>query len=331
MSIWLQFIGCVIVILVTGTNLSRYGDVIAEKTGLGRTFIGLVLLASATSLAELVTGISSVAYFDLPDIAAGDVLGSCMFNVLILAVLDVANRSTPISARAHSGHVASAALGALLLGLVGISLVVGHEMPALGWFGASSLVFVIVYLMSMNLVYRFEKRRLAEVPQEESPILYANVTARRAIVLFAANAVVIVAAAAYMPHLADRIAEMTGLGRTFVGSLFVALSTSLPEVAVSIAAMRLGAVDMVYGNIFGSNLFNIAILAVDDALYTKGPLLAYVSGNHLISVLAAMSMTAVAVVGLAYRATRKPLFLAWDAIGIAGMYVLATLVLYARR
>jgi len=87
--IWLQFLVCTAAIVFAGAKLSEYGDVIAEKTGLGRTWIGVVLMASVTSLPELMTGVSSVAIFDLPNIAAGDALGSCMFNLLIIALLDV--------------------------------------------------------------------------------------------------------------------------------------------------------------------------------------------------------------------------------------------------
>ncbi|HUX11106.1 MAG TPA: sodium:calcium antiporter, partial [Terriglobia bacterium] len=58
MLIWLQFLVCTVVIVFAGSRLSRYGDVIAEKTGMGRTWIGVILMASATSLPELFTGIS---------------------------------------------------------------------------------------------------------------------------------------------------------------------------------------------------------------------------------------------------------------------------------
>ncbi|MEK7789952.1 MAG: sodium:calcium antiporter, partial [Planctomycetota bacterium] len=85
MFLWFGFIVCTAVIVYSGTKLAKYGDIIAEKTGLGRMWIGVVLMASVTSLPELVTGISSVTYAGVPDIAVGDVLGSCVFNMLILA------------------------------------------------------------------------------------------------------------------------------------------------------------------------------------------------------------------------------------------------------
>src|SRR3990172_8898827 len=104
MLLWVGFIVCTSVIVYSGIKLSKYGDIIAEKTGLGRTWIGVMLMASVTSLPELVTGISSVTYAGVPDIAAGDVLGSCVFNMLILAILDAIQRPMPLSARAHYGH-----------------------------------------------------------------------------------------------------------------------------------------------------------------------------------------------------------------------------------
>ena len=86
---------------------SKYGDVIAEKTGLGRTWVGVILMASVTSLPELVTGISSATIFNVPDIAAGDVLGSCMFNILILAIDDLFYTKGPTLSHVSANHLVS--------------------------------------------------------------------------------------------------------------------------------------------------------------------------------------------------------------------------------
>ncbi|MCI0490591.1 MAG: sodium:calcium antiporter [Blastocatellia bacterium] len=328
MLVWLQFLACTAVIVFSGTRLSKYGDCIAEKTGMGRTWVGVILIASVTSLPELITGISSVTLFGLPDIAAGDVLGSCMFNILIIALLDLIAGSPPISTRAHQGQVLTAGFGILLLGLVSLSISTGARLPAVGWVGAYSFVFLGVYILTMRLVFFYEKRRVAEFIEE---LQYDHITKRKAYIMYALNALVIIAAATYLPHLGERIAEMTGLGRTFVGSFFIAFSTSLPELVVSITALRIGAIDMVYGNLFGSNLFNIAVLAIDDFLYTKGPLISDISANHIISANAAMALTAIAVIGLTYKTTKKRLFLAWESLGIIIVYVLASVLLYLTR
>ena len=99
--VWSEFFACVVLILVAGVRLSRYGDVIAEKTGVSRTWVGLILLATVTSLPELVTGISAVALANLPNIALGDALGSCVFNLLIITVLDFLYREESVFIRAR--------------------------------------------------------------------------------------------------------------------------------------------------------------------------------------------------------------------------------------
>ena len=100
MLVWLQFIACTAAIVYSGSRLSRYGDIIAEKTGLGRFWVGALLVAMVTSLPELISGVSAVTVFDLPEIAVGGVIGSCMFNVLIIALVDAltGRSSRPASA-----------------------------------------------------------------------------------------------------------------------------------------------------------------------------------------------------------------------------------------
>ena len=115
----LQFLILALVILIAGSRLSFYGDVIADRSGFGRTWVGVILMASVTSVPELATGISSVTVVGSPDIALGDVLGSCMFNLVILALVDVARRGPPLATRVHHGHIIAAAFGVFMLAIVG--------------------------------------------------------------------------------------------------------------------------------------------------------------------------------------------------------------------
>jgi cation:H+ antiporter len=333
--VWSLFIACTAVILFTGTLLSKYGDILAEKSGLGRTLIGVILMASVTSLPELITGISSIIIFDLPNIAAGDVIGSCMFNLVILALLDLVDLGNPLPlpARAHQGHVLSAGFGILLLGLVVMGVVAGERLPRIAWIGVYSVVFIAVYMVAMRMIFLHEKNRISRFIEEMAEELqYQHISGARALAMYVLNAVVLIGAATYLPHLGEQIAELTGLGQTFVGNILIALSTSLPEVAVSVAAVRIGAIDMAVGNLFGSNLFNIAVLALDDILYVKGPLLLWISSNHIIAAISAICMTAIAIIGLTYRTTnKKPLFFSWDSLGILGIYGVAVFLLYTAR
>jgi cation:H+ antiporter len=332
MLIWIQFLVCTIVIVYGGSRLSHYGDVIAEKTGLGRTWIGVILMASATSLPELFTGISSVTIFNSPNIAAGDVLGSCMFNLLILALLDVGRRVAPISTLAHQGQILTASFGVLLLGLTTISLLAGRTIPTVGWIGVYSLVIPLVYLGAMRLVFIYERRRIAEFLTEvKEEARYEHVSRAAAYRRFVFYAAMIVVAATYLPYVADQLATITGLGRTFVGSILVALSTSLPEIVVCKAALQMGAVDLAVGNVLGSNLFNLLILAIDDAFFLKGPLLSSISATHAVTACAAITMTAITIIALMYRSKKRLLFFSWDSIGVSLVYILTVLILYLKR
>ncbi|HEU4345684.1 MAG TPA: sodium:calcium antiporter [Candidatus Binatia bacterium] len=332
MILWLQFIACAGVILISGTYLSKYGDIIAEKTGLGRTWIGVVLMASVTSLPELITGISSVAVYDLPDIAAGNILGACMLNLVMIPVLDALGGSAPISSRVHQGHVLTAGFGILLLGIVTLSTIIGAGLPAIGWLGVNSLIIIAIYLLAMRTVFVYEKRRIAEFVKEMAEeVQYRHVSKSKAYVRFTANALLIIGAAIYLPQLGEEIAARTGLGQTFVGSVLIAVSTTLPELVVSVSALMIGAADMAVGNLFGSTVFNLLILALDDIFYTAGPLLAHVSENHLVTSVSAIIALSIAIIGLSYRADKKPVFFAWDSLAILAIYVVALSLLYTMR
>ncbi len=328
--LWAGFFLSSAIIVYCGYKLSKYGDIIAEKTGMGRTWIGVVLMATVTSLPELITGISSVTFAGVPDIAVGDVLGSCVFNMLILAVLDALYRPMPINTRAHYGHVLSAGFGILLLSIVAGSLFLGGQPARFGWIGLYTLLITLIYVIAMRLVFNYEKRQVAAYLKEmRDERKYDDVPMKTAAVNYSLNALAVVGAAIFLPRIGAGIAEQTGLGQSFVGNVLIAITTSLPEVVVCIAAVKIDAVDLAIGNLFGSNIFNVFILAIDDMLFLRGPLLSFVSTVHIISALSAISMTTIAVISLTYRAEKKALPMAWDSIGIVIIFISNIMLLYS--
>lgn len=329
---WLGFIACTSAIVYSGSRLSKYGDILSEKLGLGKAWIGLVLLASVTSLPELVTGISSVTVAGTPDIAVGDVMGSCVFNLLLLVVIDAMYRETPLSTKAHQGNVLSAAFGIILISIAGANLYAGEAAPSIGWVGIYSLVFIIVYLIAIRLIFVYEKRNISTLIHEiAEEVKYKEISTKAAFFYYGLNAAVVFGAAVFLPFIGKGLAEHMGLGETFVGNVFIALTTSLPELVVSIAAVKMGAVDLAIGNLFGSNIFNICILSVDDFFFIKGPIFLSASPGHLVSALSAVAMTAIAVVGLSFRQEKKDLLLSWDSIGIAMVYIMNLMFLYMMK
>jgi cation:H+ antiporter len=326
--IWLQFAGTALVIVVAGVRLARFGDVLGEKTGLGRSWIGVVLLAATTSLPELFTGIGATALAALPNIAVGDVLGSCMFNLLILSLMD-AVQPEPLSTRAHQGHALSIAFGLLLIGIAGTGMMAPDGIPTIGWVGLYSPVLIALYFVAMRVIYAHERqRRLQETKEVAEELRYRETTLRSAIAHYTLAAVAVVAAALWLPQLGAELARQTGLGEAFVGSLFVAITTSLPEIVVSMAAVRIGALDLGIANVLGSNLFNLLILGFDDVFYRQGSLLADAGGSHTISIVAIVMMYALFLIGLTYKVMTKRFMVTWDSGAIATVYVVAVVLSY---
>ncbi len=334
----LVFVGCTGLIFFAGGKLSRYGDRIGVLSGWGGAWVGLILMASVTSLPELMVGMSSVVLVGSADLAVGDVIGSCAINLLILAGLDAfAPDHRPLFSQASPSHVLAAGLGIVLLASVGFGLLSGDALPLTPWIGVSSVAFLAIYLASVRLIHRHSvgsrvqvgPTLLDEAGADGSRSAVSGLSLRQVVVRYALFGGVVVMAAVLLPPAAEVVARLSGLQESFVGTVFLALSTSLPELAVTLAAVRMGSIDLAVGNILGSNLFNILILALDDLAYTRGPLLADASPSHLFTVLATIAMSAVAIIGLTYRTARKRFILAWDAVVILAIYVANATVLYA--
>ena len=329
--IWIQFLATALVIVFAGVRLARYGDVLGEKSGLGRSWIGVVLLAATTSLPELFTGFGATALAALPDIAVGDVLGSCMFNLLILSFMD-AVQPEPLSTRAHQGHALSVGFGLVLIGIAGLGLMASSRLPAIGWIGLYTPALIALYFVSMRLIFTHEQhRRVRETQEVAEELQYAGISLRTAVLHYAIAAVLVVGAALWLPQLGAELARQTGLGEAFVGSLFIAITTSLPEIVVSLTAVRIGAIDLGIGNVLGSNLFNLLILGLDDVFYRQRPLLTAADPSHGITVLAVVTMNALFLVGLTYRVMTKRFAIAWDTGAIAALYVVAVGLAYLLR
>lgn len=323
------FIFCAIIIFFSGKKLSHYGEIIADITGMGKAWVGLILMASVTSLPELVVGISSSAIVESADLAVGNILGSCALNLGVLAIMDAfLPRSKSLLSSAANSHILPAAFGLILMAMAGMALTLPDEIVLLPTIGIFSFLFIIVYLFSVKVIYQYNKK--SHIPDTGNQILlrHENISLKKAGLLYAIYGCIIIITALFLPQFAEKIAEQTGLGQTFVGTLFLAASTVLPEIAVTIAAIRSGAIDLAVGNLLGSNLFNIFILFIDDVFYTKGNLMKDASDFHIVSVFSVIIMTAIAIIGLIYKVKGKRFMLAYDALLIFVVYVLNMVILY---
>jgi cation:H+ antiporter len=317
------------VVVAAGTRLARHGDVIAARTRLGGLWFGSVFLALATSLPELMTSLSATLMGSV-DLAAGNLFGSSMANMLILALLTLLPVGSGLFSRAALDQVMGASLAIALNCLAGAFILA--RLPT-AWAGVSlgTAVIVTAYLLGTRLLYQQSAlARRAVAVTEMGPAASGGESAtdetrltvsagpdvaaagaggrpslRRAVAGFLGAAVFITAAAPVFAGSAARIADLTGVSQTVVGTTLVGLATSLPELVTSLAALRLGAFDLAVGNLFGSNSVNMLLLAPLDAAHRAGPIYTAIDDSHAISVLIAGVMMAMSLSALIYRSRRR--------------------------
>ena len=337
----IQFVALSAVVATAGTFLARSADRIAESTGLGRLFVGSVLLAAATSLPELLVDVAAVLG-GMIDLAAGDLLGSSLMNLLILAGVDLAQRSgRRMLSREAASHALSATLSIALTGLVGMAVLTAGRLPAVTFLGVGGWSWAILAAWMLGARMLFIDQRISVRAAVEAEAAAGGTVRDRAsqgvaerttilipVLVFLAAAIALLVAGPWLAFLADQLAEQSGWGQTFVGTTLVAVTTSLPELVASIAAVRMGAFDLAIGNTFGSNAFNMILFMPLDACHT-GPLFTAVSPAHAVTALAVIIATAIAVLGQLYHEERRIPVLEPDAL-LVFLVVIAALVMVYR-
>jgi cation:H+ antiporter len=311
--LWVQFVIFSAVIIYAGIRLSFLGDKMADKTGWGRTFIGVAFLAFATSLPEVTTSLAAVS-INAVDIAVGNLLGSNGFNLFIAGFVFLFVKRFFGTPKSRSSHIVSGSMGILLAALVGGAILVHHLsaelIPSLGWVGVESLILFGGYLLGMRIIFREEQRLLSE-----EPLTAAEVPASSGALFsrFAFYTAAILISGIRLAQIGGVIAKLplsflgrkVVLGQTVVGFLLIAVVTSLPELVVSITSLRIGAYDMAVGNLLGSNMFNLMIFSLADVIYPKSSVFASTGLGSLGIVALVIAMTAVVMLGSALPGDRR--------------------------
>lgn len=293
---WLIFAALAAVIAVAGYSLARNGDVIALRTRLSRGWVGLVLMATVTSLPEMVTGVSAVTVTKAPDLAIGGILGSCVFNLALLALVDFLYRPACMFDKASRSHLLSAGMGSVLIAVAGMGLMVPAPWPNAP-VDIGSVMILAVYVFALRSIYAYEQRSGPAI-REENQEVYETRSLGKAIIGYLVAAAFVIGAGMMLPGAAISLARDMGWTDSFAGTLFLAAATSLPEMVVVIAAIRLNALNMAVASLLGSNLFNIAIIALTDVAWVQGPILNEVSDAHTVTVLMALLMNGIVVAAL---------------------------------
>lgn len=321
--VWVQFIISSTILVVTAMQLAKYGDIIAIRTNLGGMFVGTLLLAGATSLPELLTTINSLGQ-NVPNLAAGNMFGSNMFNMLMLAILDLTNQNTRILRQVAMKHALTAGLAILLIGMA-IFFIDINQNWKIGWVGLDSILLMGVYLGGV---------RLLQGNSNPPPVSASELDPKlpplwKALLGFSIATAILVAVAPMLVSSSARIAEITGLGTGFVGIVLLGMITSLPELVTTISAARMGAYDLAVGNLFGSNVFNMFALGLTDVFMTSGRFIGAIDRNFAIAGMLSLILTTLGLLGNLARLERRLLFIEIDALLLIMVYITGLWVLFS--
>lgn len=275
-------------LVLAGVELARSSDRLAAITHIDRMFIGMSLVAGVTSLPEIVT-VTAAAAAGSDQLALGGLFGSSMANMAILALLDLIHRGRfwP-QIELSNARTAAIAIGLTALALVGT---VAAPVGALGPVGLDSIAIAVTYLVAAAWVHR------SPVVVPASPTRVAGdggVGLRGTLLRLTGSAVVIVVSGPIVATAADGIVQTSGLGATFTGVVLLAGATSLPELIVSLTALRIGALDVAVGNLFGSNALNMVVVLPVDVV-NAGPALAAAPPSVAVAGAAAVGLMAMAL------------------------------------
>ncbi len=291
----LAFVATAAVVVFAGIRLSIYGDALGDRTGLGSGLVGLIFLAAVTSLPELVVSLTSVLQNSDPvlgaDLATGNMLGSNVFNLLILALMALFFPRKFDPQKLDNPHTDSTVYGLILLALFALAFAVSGSIKGLvpglqcSW---ATLLLPIAY----GFILRREHRQHTEdeteevLPEEQA---LTHQPALRFYSILGGLCGLIILGGISLSMLGSRMAlpaEQGGFGleASLIGTVFLAISTSLPELVISFASVRLGFLDMAVGNVLGSNMFNLLIIFAADLALRGRNLLAYASSKNWTSV-----------------------------------------------
>jgi cation:H+ antiporter len=331
---WIEFFVSSAVIVFGGIRLTVYADRLSDKLQLGKVWIGIVLLGVVTSLPEAVTSLAAIISLHANDLAVGNLLGSNVFNPMFIVVMDMLYRQGSLTnaVEPNASHQLSGRFAILLTFFVVLDILFNGAFPTahLGSFSVGGVLIAVFYLIGMRRLAKLGVGQTV-IPTSAVPSSPKDASLARIWIQLMISAVMVVVGAIWLTESADAIALNTGLGRTFVGSIFLALVTSLPEMVVTLSALKLGALDLAIGNIFGSNMTNMFIVCICGLVHRGGPLLAAVKPTHMFTAALSILLTHVVLQGISMKNKRTIFGIGWDSALMMLLFIAGTAFLYHMR
>lgn len=328
--LWVQFAIAAAFILVASTYLTRSSDVIAEKTGIGRAFAGVILLATATSLPEMGVGVSSVVLIGSADMAIGAAFGSNLFNLMLIGFLDFQWRRGHILSDVSRTSIVIGNLGIGVIALAALAILFHSttDLFSTWYLSPASITLFGLFGLAMYVIYRSDQTNQPGQPGEEDK--YVTQTLTGAVAMYALTASVVIGSAIWLSTIGDRLADSLGWDESYMGTQFLAAATSLPELATSAAAIRIAAPELAITNLLGSNLFNMGfVLFLNDASLTSGAIWKAASQIHILTAGLSLLMTIAVILAVIIRPRRTHLGpITLESVILIGFYIAASFLVF---
>lgn len=326
----------------SGTKLSAYVDLIAERTGVGRAFAGALLLGGATSLPEMATTVTA-SMSGAAELAGNNLFGGVVMQIAVLAAVDaLALRGKPLTFFSPTAVILMHGLFLVVILALGIGAVASGEFAALAGVGLWPVLIVAVYILGLWLVYRYEGNprwqpagEIAEPPEsardlkDAHEVQFQGISTASISLRFVVAALGVLGSGYLVARAGEILAEQTGLGQSFVGATLVALATSLPEVSTTWSAVRFGAYSMAVANILGTNSIEIALFLPADVAYREGAIIDALSPSAIFLAAMGIMATCIYLWGVLERRDRTVLGMGQDSAAILVLYILGMGVFYA--
>ena len=315
---------CALVIAIAGTRITRVVDQLADRTGLGEATAGAVLLGAATSLAGSMLSVTA-AYRGHPELAVSNALGGIAVQTFFLAIADMVYR------RANLEHAAASApnmmQNGLLIGLLALILLAPTLPDATVWrIHPITPILIGFYLYGTRLIQGawespMWRPSITRDTREDKPEAMNRLPPlARLWTEFLLLMAILGAAGLVLEPAATTISTKAGLSQTIVGVLLTAVSTSIPELVTSVAAVRRGALTLAVGGIIGGNAFDTLFMAASDIAYREGSIYHTMTTDTERWVALTLVMAAILIMGLIRRERYG--------LGRIGAESLAIMVLY---
>ena len=336
MSLWLAialFVFLAIVVGIAGTLLTKAADQLADVTGLGEALVGGILLGAVTSIPGIITSVTA-AYKGLPEMAFSNALGGIAAQTVFLAVADIAYKKANLEhASASFTNLMQGVLLVLMLGFV--VLIMAAEPISIFGIHPASLVLICIYLFGTKLIAEAKKHPMwkpsdtsetvKDTPDEATK---KNVSLTKLIIRFTLLAVVVGFAGYFIADVAIIISEKTPISASFMGALFTSVATSLPELVVSVSAVRQGALTLAVSNIIGGNSFDVLFVSFADVAYQEGSIYHAASNSQLFIISLSILLTSVLLLGLLHRQKYGFAKVGWESILSIIIFLGGYLILY---